>query len=306
MRAQSTFLAIALAAAASLFPTASLAQTASSPPLPAPAAPSQAPGAAPEGDAPAFIPGAVGVPADGTPSAPSSSPRAPGDQGALPPAPAPPPYVYAPAPPGKHAPHTALWLGARGGILAYGGAFFDNSINQQETSGNFVGAGPSIEANIGVRLNHRYIPYVLAEYAALPAGHRFDSGATSAHSTLYGVGFQFLIGNVDKIGFLADLSLAQRTISLVQGSDRYDMKAPEIFRLALGAEIRLSTLMSISPTATLSGGTMQSSKGTVAYAPGQLDGQTQPTYSGGNIADSQRSYLVVGIGCGVHFDVFGK
>ena len=215
----------------------------------------------------------------------------------------PPPYAFEPAPPSVHAPQTAFWVGARLGLLGYGGAFFVNAQNREETTGNFIGQGLAGEANVGDRLNHRYIPYLLLEYAVLQPGHRFNDN-TSAQSILAGLGFRFIIGNVHRTGFLADLSVGRRTISVAREGHSFKMQAPEIFRLGLGAEIRMSTRFTLSPLAHLSGGSMSQSSGEIFYAP-QGDGADRPTFIDGSISGSQRSYLVVGIGCGAHFDLFG-
>jgi hypothetical protein len=84
------------------------------------------------------------------------------------------------------------------------------------------------------------------------------------------------------------------------------MQAYELFRLGLGAEIRFSTLFTISPMAWISGGTMSDTSGNVPFAPGQGDGLTQPTYTNGQSINDERAYLVMGVGCGAHFDFFGK
>jgi hypothetical protein len=84
------------------------------------------------------------------------------------------------------------------------------------------------------------------------------------------------------------------------------MSGLEIFRLGLGAEIRISTLFVISPMAQLSGGTMTDTSGSVTYAPNQGDGLTHPTYQNGQVINAQRGYLILGLGCGAHFDFFGK
>jgi hypothetical protein len=190
-------------------------------------------------------------------------------------------------------------------LLGYGGAFFVNQLNAEETTGNIVQSGAALEANAGARLNKRYVPYVLFEYAGLRHGHRFDQDA-KAESSLLGLGFRFVIGNVDRAGLLADLSVGLRTITVRSNGQEFKMQGPEIFRLGLGAEIRFSKLFTLSPLAHLSGGSMGKSSGDLGYAPGQGDHQTKPTFLDGSISGSQRSYLVVGLGCGAHFDLFGK
>lgn len=204
-----------------------------------------------------------------------------------------------------HAPKNAFYVGARLGLLGYGGKFFVNERSAEETSGNFIGPGASVEVNVGARLNRRYIPYLLVEVAAHQAGHRFDKD-TESMSRLVGLGFRFVLGNVDRAGFLADLSIAQRTISVTRDGQTFRMHGPEIFRLGLGAEIRLSNVITLSPMGHISGGSMAQSDGDIAYAQPQTDGQTHPTFLEGNVSKSQRAYLVIGIGCGAHFDLFGK
>jgi hypothetical protein len=59
--------------------------------------------------------------------------------------------------------------------------------------------------------------------------------------------------------------------------------------------------------ATLSGGVMSDTDGNVQFsAAGSGDGVHQPTFNNGNQVNQQTTYVVVGIHCGAHFDVFGK
>ena len=211
-----------------------------------------------------------------------------------------------------HAPKFSLWLGARLGAIGFGGYFYTNELGNGETTGNFVNPGPSLEVDVGARLGRRYIPYLFWEHAFLGAGHRFD-GATNAGGAadFAGLGFRYVAGDVNSAGFLTDLAIGIRTITVSNNGDTYKMSALELFRLGLGAEIRFSTLFTISPLAWISGGTMNDTSGTVTYSPnGQGDGLSQPTYRpggpNGQTINNQRGYLVVGIGCGAHFDFFGK
>ena len=85
------------------------------------------------------------------------------------------------------------------------------------------------------------------------------------------------------------------------------MQALEIFRLGLGAEVRISTLFVISPMATLSGGAMSDTDGNVQFSSaGSGDGIKSPIYHDGKQIGNQRGYVIVGIHCGAHFDIFGK
>jgi hypothetical protein len=52
---------------------------------------------------------------------------------------------------------------------------------------------------------------------------------------------------------------------------------------------------------------MSDTSGHITYGPGGSgDGLTHPTYQDGTPINNQRNYLVVGLGCGAHFDLFGK
>ena len=221
--------------------------------------------------------------------------------------PVPPPIPYTEPPVGIHAPKFSLWVGGRLGILGFGGNFYQNQLQDGETSGNFVKTGLSVGIDAGVRLGKRYVPYLFLEHGIMAAGHRFENAGATASSDLLGVGFRYIAGDVDNIGFLTDLSIGIRTITVKNGGDTYKMSSIEIFRLGLGAEIRFSTLFTISPMATLSGGQMTDTSGHINFsADGSHDGLTQPTYQDGKQIGNQRGYIVLGLGCGGHFDLFGK
>lgn len=228
----------------------------------------------------------------------------------------PPPLMYAPPPPpvlynepehATHAPKFSLWVGGRLGIIGYGGNFYDNQASNPETTGNFVRNGLSLEVDVGARLGKRYIPYVALELAGMPAGHRFEGADAKASTSFLGAGFRYLGGDVDSVAFASDLSFGIRTVQVTSGGETYKMSSLEILRLGLGAEIRISTLFTLSPMFTLSGGSMTDTDGTVAFSQaGSGDGITRPTYANGAQINRQRGYTVVGLGCGGHFDFFGK
>lgn len=206
------------------------------------------------------------------------------------------------------APNYALWLGGRLGVLGFGNAFFENDLRRPETTGNYLKSGPSLQLDIGARLSKRYVPYVGLEVAALPVGRRFDGTDAHARSTFLGVGLRLIAGDVDTAGFVADLSFGIRTVTLTRGDDSYSMRALEIFRLGLGAEIRVAPRFTLSPMFQLSGGQMVGTDGRITYAAGQGDGLAGPSFQGGTDIEPgrQMTYLVVGIGCGAHFDLFGR
>jgi hypothetical protein len=81
----------------------------------------------------------------------------------------------------------------------------------------------------------------------------------------------------------------------------------ELFRVGVGADVRLSNQFTLSPLLTLSGGSLNSTSGYVAYAPNQGDRVTgTPPFSGGIPGNYQATYYAVVIGCAAHFDLFGR
>jgi hypothetical protein len=230
-------------------------------------------------------------------------------------APPPPRMYYEPPPPPEpptHAPKFSLWTGVRLGYLGFGGGFYgvtvptDNVNTHTETTGSLVTNGPTFQADVGVRLAKRYVPFVFWEHSFLRPGHRFEGNPNaSAYSELYGIGFRYTAGDVDSAGFLTEISIGERTVAVSDGSSTYKMQALEFFKLGLGAEIRLSTLFVLSPLASISTGSMTDTQGDVTYS-NAGDGNKHPPFVNGNTIDDSRGYVMVSITCGAHFDVFGK
>jgi hypothetical protein len=218
---------------------------------------------------------------------------------------APPPVQYEPPEPPTHAPKFSLWVGPRLTYQGFGFSFYRNDDNEHtaETTGNLIGNGVSTQIDVGARISHRYIPYIFYSHGFMLSGHRFDGASDASSSTdFYGVGFRFLSGDVDTVAFLSDISIGRRVITLKNGSEKYEMSGFEFFNLALGAEIRIMTLLTIEPTVSISGGSLNDTKGSVTFA----DGFSHPRYQNGAVIDDSRGYILLGAGIGGHFDVFGK
>ncbi len=223
------------------------------------------------------------------------------------PRPAPPPADYVEPEPPTHAPKFSLWVGPRLDYMGFGFSFYRNANGTSETTGQLVGNGVAPEIDIGVRFAHRYAAFVFYEHGFLLAGHRFDGETSASASTdFYGVGFRFLSGDVDSVAFASDISIGKRVVTVKNNSETYSMSGLEIFRLGLGAEIRAATLFTIDPMLSVSGGTLNDTEGTVTFAPNQGDGSTRPPFTGGKTLDDARPYVMLSLGVGVHFDVFGK
>jgi hypothetical protein len=220
---------------------------------------------------------------------------------------APPPVEYVEPEAPTHAPKFSLWAGTRLSYMGFGFSWYRNPDGKSETTGNLVGNGVAPEFDLGARISHRYIPYVFLEHGFLAAGHRFDGDSEASASTdFYGIGFRFLSGDADSVSFCSDIAIGQRVVTVRNGTGTYSMKGLEIFRLGLGAEIRLATLFTIEPMLGVSGGSLNDSSGSISFAPGQGDGLTNPRYQSGATIDESRPYVMLSLGVGVHFDVFGK
>ena len=215
---------------------------------------------------------------------------------------APPPVDYVEPEQPTHAPKYSLWVGPRLSYMGFGFSFYRNTDGTSETTGQLVGNGMAPELDFGVRFAHRYAAFVFYEHGFLLAGHRFDGQTSASASTdFYGVGFRFLSGDVDSVAFASDISIGKRVVTVKNGSETYSMSGLEIFRLGLGAEIRVTTLFTIDPVLSISGGSLNDTEGTVQIKDGK-----RPPFTAGQTLDDARPYVMLSLGVGVHFDVFGK
>jgi len=196
----------------------------------------------------------------------------------------------------KHAPDYSLWVGARLGAIGFGNYFYAGP--RADTTGSWVQTGGSLEADAGVRLGKRHVPYIFYEQSILPPGRKLDGIIATR---FFGVGFRYVALDPDSLGFVADVSIGWRTLAAYNNGQTYEMSGLELFRLGLGVEWRLATRFVISPIAYVSGGIMSQTSGTITFK----DGTMPPFMNGQGITD-QRGYLVFGIGVGAHFDLIGN
>lgn len=201
--------------------------------------------------------------------------------------------------PTKHAPEWALWTGLRLGFITFANSFYGGS--RPDTTGNWVHGGGTGEVDVGARLAKRHVPYLFYEQGIGPPGRRLDGTGAIVTTRFFGLGLRYVALDPDTVGFLVDVSIGWRTLAVYQGGQSAEMSGLETFRLGLGMEIRLSTRMTISPLAYLSGGVMSTTSGSVTFN----DGATPP-FSNGQGITVQRGYLVFGLGVGAHFDLIGK
>ncbi len=207
-----------------------------------------------------------------------------------------------------HAPKYALWTGARASFLAFGFSFYNNERGRPETTGNFVGNGIAPEIDIGVRLSYRYTPYVFFERGFVGQGHRFEGSDATSSTDFFGLGFRYVSGDVNAAAFVTDLAVGKRVLRVSSGNQTYTMSGLEFFRLGVGAEVRLTSRLVLSPLASVSSGAFNDTDGDIAFAcaPSCIDGVQRPTYTKGEVIRSSRSYVVINLGLGVHFDLLGK
>ena len=216
--------------------------------------------------------------------------------------PAPPPVDYVEPEPPTHAPKFSLWAGARLSYMGFGFNWYQNKNGTSETTGSLVGNGMAPEFDLGARLSHRYMPYVFFEHGFLLAGHEFDGQqGASASTDFYGIGFRFLSGDADSVAFLSDIAIGRRVVTVKNNGQSFAMSGLEIFRLGLGAEIRVTTLFTIEPVLNISGGSLNDTEGTITLKDG-----SEPPYKNGQTIDQARPYVMLALGVGVHFDIFGK
>jgi hypothetical protein len=187
------------------------------------------------------------------------------------------------------------------------GGLYLNDTNAVETVGNYVRPGAALELDAGARLARRYIPYLAVELGLVGAGHRFDQTSTKANTSFVGIGLRVLSGDVDSVAFASEISFGFRKFEVSNDSGTWSASGFEFLRVGLGAEIRLSTLFTLTPMIMLSGGSVSDTSGNIAFAPNQGDGLTGPRYhDGASIGGAQTGYYSFVVGCGAAFDVLGK
>jgi hypothetical protein len=219
-----------------------------------------------------------------------------------------PPVVLASPESETHAPKYSLWAGARLSYVGFGFSFYENEQAQPETTGNYLGNGIAPQIDVGARISYRYVPYLFWEHGFMGQGHRFDGSQAKSTTDFYGVGFRFVSGDVDSVAFLTDLSIGKRVVSVSNGGQKYSMSGIEYFRFGLGAEIRVATLFALSPLFSISSGALNDSDGDIAFScsPNCAYGVQGPTFKNGQVIQSAKSYVVLSLGLGIHFDIFGK
>ncbi len=228
--------------------------------------------------------------------------------------PLPAPYVHAapppPLPPEHVAPSTSLWLGARAGWLFPLGSLWQDGellsgaccVYHNRGWDDFANSGPMLEIDLGARLARTYNVFALWEFGLLRDGDELADefgGQSSAHSHFLGLGLRFST-SADDIGILVEMALGWRRFSATWNNGTEFTATDDFFntRIGIGADIRLSELMSISPMITLGGGVFSEAEWKFA------DGSRAGAFSGigDGTADRAAQHIPVTLQVGMHFD----
>ena len=204
------------------------------------------------------------------------------------------------------APRTSLWAGARVGWFVPFGAVFAQGIpvgayveRRTVPWRDFVGSGPLLELHVGARISRSYNLFVLWERAEPGEGDGSPLGeAADSETDFWAIGLR-ASSDANHVGFLTEVALGYRR-ARTEFSDGSALELTDGIleaRIGLGADIRLSPLFTISPTATLGVGSFGevewvSSDGVATDLVGPLDDH-----------DAHGWFT---LGLGAHFDLFGK
>lgn len=220
--------------------------------------------------------------------------------------------VYEPPPPPKPrhvAPEYSLWVGARLGFFhPFGNAWANCTAvdranfclaTENQPWQDFAGSGPMAELDVGARLGRRHVLFFAWERASLSAGDLRDEsrGAQrSGESDFMGLGLRFS-SDPDAVGLLVEIVVGGRRFrtSWENGDELKLEEAPFESRIGVGADIRLSQALAISPLITLGGGQF-----------GKATYYEKATNTERDAIDIVASHAWLTLQMGVHLDLFGS
>jgi hypothetical protein len=215
------------------------------------------------------------------------------------------PYEPPPPPPPRHrVSNNSLWLGVRGGVLFPAGHLYDEGTDYYYypyglSWSDVAGSGPLFELNLGGRFARRYIVFAAWEHAVLGTGSDSNyqmlfGSQTSARTDFAGLGFRWS-SNPDDVGLALELGLGYRWFKeRWAGGYRLSMEGFGEFRLGLGADVRVSRALAISPMLTVSEGVFNDRN---QGLPGQ---PMQP------IRSYSAAHQTLTLTLGAHFDLLGN
>jgi hypothetical protein len=189
------------------------------------------------------------------------------------------------------APFGSLWIDGYGYDNA-GGLYY-----RRRAFTDYASAGPATEIDVGVRLSRRYNVFALWEHGFLGKGN-LDGDAFGGQewgaSNLYGVGLRFST-DPGGVGFLMEVALGYRDFRAywADGTELHLTDGWLDARLGLGADIRLTRWLSLTPLVTLGGGSF----GTAEW---RGPGGTRDAHTA---LDDPAEYGFAGIHVGAHVDL---
>jgi hypothetical protein len=186
----------------------------------------------------------------------------------------------------------SFWTGARGGVFApYGGLFREHLVT---TSFRDVAAGgPDVEVDVGARFAPKWVAYGFWQFARLGIGSQTTwssahGAQTNASTHAAGVALRWT-AHPDGWGPLAELGLGYRwMIAGWEDETTLLLRGLGDARFGVGAHVRLSRELAISPVLTIYTGAFR-----------------DRTFAGRPIGDGAGSYTAVALDLGGHFDLFG-
>jgi len=270
-------------------------------PAPAPAAPPASDSATPPGfyveSAPAE---AAPAPAPNSPSPPIFEPPPPGA-----------PAIYEPVPPPvphHRAPRTALWVGARLGWFVPFGSAYAHGVRDPDGFlilapvpwKNYVSSGPAFELDAGVRLARAYNLFGLWQRAELGSGsveNDLYGGQKGGDTDYFAVGLR-ASSDADSIGLVTELAIGYRQARAVwnDGTELRMTGGVLEGRIGVGADIRLSSILSLSPLLELGVGSFDRLRRVTS---------TGASYDQLGVNDAPGSHGWVTLGIGGHADLLG-
>jgi hypothetical protein len=161
----------------------------------------------------------------------------------------------------------SLWLGARlGWFFPFGNVWADGPDSGTENGQpyytlqgrpwrDYASSGPMLELDVGMRVSRSYTVFVLWERAQLGSGDDEsgrDGAQDGAESDFWALALR-ASSDPDRIGFVTEVAVGyRRARTFFENGVEYQLTdAPFEARLGLGAELRLSRTLTLSPLLTI-------------------------------------------------------
>jgi hypothetical protein len=236
------------------------------------------------------------------PAPPAFEPPPPGGAPFEPPPP--------PVPQTRLTPRNALWLGARlGWFFPFGNLWARGVPTGSDAEGyyyllegkpwrHYASSGPMLELDAGVRLSRSYSVFLLWERAETGSGS-LESGPDGKQARgdtdFWAIGLR-ASSNPDRLGFVTEVAIGyRRARTLFENGAEYQFTdAPFEARLGLGAEYRLSRVVSWSALATV---------GVGGFGLAERIGPSGESSPLTNRFDEGDGHAWATLGVGAHFDL---